>query len=451
MHVAVFIVVFGLIGSVAVWKSLAVSPNAGGGKKGGSTQTYTPMAVVYDKYQTTTNPARSCEGEDDFGDWKVAGSLNPGESYTFTSKYPLCESAIKAVTARASWDQSTLKLTTKNLAPDPYIGGLSDKSQVGKDVTAINFGNAASACLFEFVHYPDNNPVGASWSPLGPNANSTINPSFTITNVGNATAYNVSVVGTARNLWTQILNEPCHTADADHDGWNDMYELATLEVTSEASNGGLTVSKLGLNGSDYLSYTSSPTPDDETDRYPADFNDDGQVDQTDVDRLQAQLGQGNGRGLYEIRHDVTSGDPAGWYQNNNPWRRFDLNADGRVDNRDLAIEQSLVGKPIPMTSDAIAPTLEIKVPPANTTVTSGSYFTLQALATDNEFLTHVDFLVNGNLTCNATLPGYTGEVTGDYYCGWRVPKGAGKTYTISIIAYDQAGNVTSANTVVTSN
>jgi hypothetical protein len=447
----IFIIVFGLIGGAVIWKSFAASPN-GGGRHGGSVKTYTPMAVVSDNHQTTTDPARTCESEDDFLDWEVKGSLNPGESYTFQSKTPMCESGNVAYGVSSTWDQSTIKLSTKNLTSDSYEGDISSANiQVGKDIAATNVGpNEANACLFENNSFPDNNPPGSFDSPYKANDNSSINPSFTVTNVGTTTAYTIDMVGIARNGWIQNMLIPCHKADADHDGWNDLFEWGTLMTNAQSSTGGLEQNRLGLNGMNYLSYSSTSAPDNETDSYAPDFNDDGLVDQADVDRLQTQLGQGNGIGLTEIRWDCTYTAPICWAQNRALWRRFDLNADGKVDSHDMAIEQSFAGKAIPMATDTTHPTVEFRLPLASAPLPNGTGTNIQVLATDNEYLTKVAIAVNGTIKCTKEQPDSRGAATGDYTCGWTVPKGAGKTYTITATGYDQAGNTTSASVVVTS-
>jgi Tfp pilus assembly protein PilX len=116
----------------------------------------------------------------------------------------------------------------------------------------------------------------------------------------------------------------------------------------------------------------------------------------------------------------------------------------------MAIEQSFAGKAIPMATDTTLPTVEFRLPLASALLPSGTGTNIQVLATDNEYLTKVTIAVNGTIKCTKEQPDSRGAATGDYTCGYAVPKGAGKTYTITATGYDQAGNTTSASVVVTS-
>jgi hypothetical protein len=202
-----------------------------------------------------------------------------------------------------------------------------------------------------------------------------------------------------------------------------------------------------VDGVNYLSTADTPTPNDQVDVYPPDFNDDASVGPDDIALLTAYLGQGNGVPLNAIRWDVSYPDRSCWCGNNNMglWRRFDLDGDGWVDSRDLGIVQALVGKPIPMASDTLPPTVEIRSPANNSIVTAGANVTLAAFASDNEFVTTVVMVANGRTVCtisNAPMHDASSLLPQSPFaqCTWQVPRKHGATYRLQATAYDQAGN-----------
>lgn len=83
-------------------------------------------------------------------------------------------------------------------------------------------------------------------------------------------------------------------------------------------------------------------------------------------------------------------------------------------------------------ADTTAPTVSITSPSANTTVSKRSSVTIRATAADNVGVTKIEFYVNGTLLCSGTATS----------CTWNVPN-TRATYTLTVKAYDAAGNVTS--------
>src|SRR5205823_6081283 len=87
----------------------------------------------------------------------------------------------------------------------------------GRTLMAANFGNAADLCMFP----PTNNSTF-------PNAPSTYNYSFTVTNVGTATAYNVRLEGESKDNWISLFYDKCIRSHRDKDGWNDSGKRSFL-------------------------------------------------------------------------------------------------------------------------------------------------------------------------------------------------------------------------------
>ncbi len=96
-------------------------------------------------------------------------------------------------------------------------------------------------------------------------------------------------------------------------------------------------------------------------------------------------------------------------------------------------------------SDTIAPTINMSLPSAVSTVKKGFVVPMAATASDNVGVVKVEFLVNGTTICSDDLQPYTCSL-------WTVPVAPGITsYTLSSKAYDQAGNTkTSTTKTVTS-
>ncbi len=351
--------------------------------------------------ETYRLPDRSCVGEDDFIWWQASGSLAPGASYTFTPQKPSC--GLRALMAHVNWSGSQLDLSTNfPVAPNSHI-------------VAPPVGNTASVCMFPYTGIT---PPYVSYS-------------FTITNVGTSTASNILMKGEDANDWTIHFYSQCMNADADHDGWNDSIEHTMQDVGRFMS----TDYNNTLKGSQWLASHGSNIPDDEEDFYPPDFNDDNVVDQTDVNRIISYLGQGNGIGFYRLspnRDAYYMGDQAF------PWRRFDLDGDGYVTQKDVDMVQGSVGRPIPPATDIFAPTVHIQAP------TNGSIFQytsstfVDTFASDNMSITKVETYVNGTKICTQDEP--TGNNEPLYRCSWSIPRRRA-SYTIQVKAYDGAGHV----------
>lgn len=81
--------------------------------------------------------------------------------------------------------------------------------------------------------------------------------------------------------------------------------------------------------------------------------------------------------------------------------------------------------------DSIAPMTAVTFPTGGT-VGRGSNVTITATATDNVFLTKLEFYVNSNLICTDTAPPFS--------CAWTVPSAPKKPYAIQTKAYDISGN-----------
>jgi len=92
--------------------------------------------------------------------------------------------------------------------------------------------------------------------------------------------------------------------------------------------------------------------------------------------------------------------------------------------------------------DNIKPTIIITNPINGSNIPSGERITITASASDNIGIKKVEFYVNGRLKCTDQTPSYS--------CQWKVPRKAGVTYTINVVAYDTSGNQSSDQSVVTS-
>jgi len=413
MQLAGFAVLFGFVGGYALLKSFAAKPPA-------NSPTYTPMAVQYENFQDQSSPNANqqggCVGTDDFLDWNVAGSLKPEKAYTFTPTHPTCASAETPVAfSHLNWDASQLELSTTVPNKD---SDSQDPAQIGKTIAAGGYANQANACMF----FNSLSATGLAYSY-----------SFTVKNTGTQTAYNVSLKGGEHNGWVSQEYNDCARADADHDGWSDALEYSM--ETEDNVDCCVTNAYLGTN---YLRVTGTNTPNDEADFYPPDFNDDNQVNQADVDTITSYLGQGNGIGLAELTNHYST-DPTDMNHNKFAWRRYDLDGDGMVTNKDVDMVKRLVGQPIPMTTDILAPSVKIKAPSG--TVAKGAATQITTYGFDNNWLTKVEVYINGKLTYTSQSPSV------DNYW-WQVPRKGG-TYTIMSKAYDAAGNTGTDSVTIT--
>jgi hypothetical protein len=84
-------------------------------------------------------------------------------------------------------------------------------------------------------------------------------------------------------------------------------------------------------------------------------------------------------------------------------------------------------------SDVTAPSVMITFPANGATVPKKSTVTIQASASDNTGVDHVEFYVDGNLKC--------ADSSSPYSCAWSVPPPPNRTYTLQAKAYDAAGNI----------
>lgn len=391
-----------------------------------TTSSSSPLALVTEDYNfRNLSGDNSCLGEDDHLIWEAIGNLEPGESFTFTPQYPACAYHSAAITTQLSWEGSELELSSTV----PYRDfASSDIEQTGKPVVAPNVGNTAQLCMF-----PKYQEEG-------------INYSITVTNIGTDPAKNISLEGKSQNGWVRYYYNRCVNADADHDGWNDAMEqtIASLTRYIGSIDGEFQMNKLW--GPNYLrDQASTMSLNDEVDSYPADFNDDGAVDQLDLDKLLLHMGEGNGVPLELISPNPS--DAEYFYNQVHVWRRYDLNLDGFVTQADADIVASLFGYTLPLADDIIAPTASITFPADGATIAKNSYLQIKGHVWDNANITQVAYIVNGRTECSATRPAANSYgLSPFYYCGWSVPKRAG-THELEIQVQDGAGNISSSGVI----
>lgn len=82
--------------------------------------------------------------------------------------------------------------------------------------------------------------------------------------------------------------------------------------------------------------------------------------------------------------------------------------------------------------DTTPPTVAITAPLDGATVPRKAEVMIEAEASDNVGVAHVDIYVNGVLQCADGTP--------PYGCRWRVPAAPGHTYTLAAQAFDAAGH-----------
>jgi hypothetical protein len=283
-----------------------------------------------------------------------------------------------------------------------------------------------------------------------PGDGSTFNYSVTVTNVGSAAATSVKLSGQESNGYAANYGPFCNRADADGDGWNDTLEQGTIDLTAPAA--GTTQQQYDVLGADYLQARgSTTTPNDEVDSYPPDLNDDGTVNQSDVDAISGWTGQGTGVPLARVNY--TGVGPDSYQAQSGLWRRYDLNGDGLVTAADVAWVQAEVGRPVPDPVDVIAPWVAFDRSGGTSFPRRTSVF-LGANARDNRALTAVHFAINGStLTQQCTDPltemadptAIHNPATPEYECVWSTP-GKRSTVTLTVSATDAAGH-TSTDTI----
>jgi hypothetical protein len=274
-----------------------------------------PLGVIGERYYWRWDATKNCVSEDDTLDWSAAGSLAPGQSFSFTPRYPDCNDPRAVMGKVTASSGANLQLSTVVPASDRYS---ADPSQAGKPIVASMSGGVARICMF-----PD--------TSFKPNAGYTI----TVTNLGTTAVNDVTVTGKDYNDWPMFYWNECLGADADGDGWSDSYEHTMAQLVASAND---FVGK----GTNYLASCGTSQPNDEFDFWPPDFDDDGVVTQADVDLLTSHLGEGNGVPWASISPNST--DPGYFWNHVGAWNRFDLTGDGWVDSKDLAIVQGLLGQ-----------------------------------------------------------------------------------------------------------
>ncbi|NVK39848.1 MAG: hypothetical protein HWE39_01280 [Oceanospirillaceae bacterium] len=397
-----------------------------GNKQGADNSVSTPLALSRDTYQfRNLSGDNSCLGEDDHLIWEAIGDLEPGESFTFTPQYPACNYHPAAISVQLSWQGSELELSS-TVPYDDFSSSNSD--QTGMEIVAPTVGNSAQLCMF-----PNYKEEGVYYS-------------VTVTNTGDALAENIVVDGRSENDWAVFYYSRCLNADGDGDGWNDSLEhtMANLVRYVTSSDGESALNTVW--GPNYLkSHPSTSSAYDEIDSYPPDVNDDGQVDQLDIDRLSQFLGQGNGIPLSAI--SANPGDPGYLYLNTHKWRRFDLDADGYVSQADVDIVAALIGYPLPVSEDIIAPTARLLWPADGDSVTRGSLIQLKGHVWDNAAITRVDYIVDGQPVCSVSEPSPVWGTTSPFYqCWWDLPKKQGY-HDIEIRVQDGAGNLATSQRI----
>ncbi|WMC10523.1 Ig-like domain-containing protein [Oceanimonas pelagia] len=397
--------------------------------QGGGNQeqvSFEPMSIVSEHYNfRDLSGDNSCLGEDDEFTWKAIGGLKPGESFTFTPQYAACQYHPAVVSAVLSWQGGELELSSEVPAADFTSW---DASQKGKSIVAPVVGNTAQLCMFPY--YSDSNTVY----------------SITITNVGSTTATDIVLEGRSENDWPIHYFPRCINGDADNDGWNDSLEHTMASLVYPIGYIGDIFQPYILWGSNYLSAdVSTLDSGDEIDSSPADLNDDGMVDALDIAIISNHQGEGNGIPLEAISPNTS--DVEYMWNNDYPWRRYDLDGDGYVGPEDLAIVTGLEGEVLPMVKDIIAPTARVISPVEGGVVTRGSYYQIKGHVWDNAAITRVEYLVDGKTLCDVSDPvPAMGYVSPFYRCSWNVPKRSGD-HELSIRVTDGAGQITTSPVV----
>jgi Dockerin type I domain len=380
-------------------------------------------------------------GVDDFMNWTVTGQIAPGDSYTYTPKWPISwASEVPDMSASLRWTgATTLRMTSVVPMNDQVSAADPRVNHDGQTISAPLVGNSAELCMF-FV------PTSAV---------PTFNYSITVTNTGTVAATGITLSGQESNGYAANYGPFCNRADADGDGWNDSLEEGITDLTNPAV--GTATQQDEVLGVDYLQGRSTTTAvNDEVDSYPPDVNDDGIVNQADVDEISGWVGQGSGVPLAHV--DYSGIGPNRYQAQSALWRRYDLNGDGMVTAADVGWVRAEVGRPVPDPVDVLAPAVSFD----NSTGTSFARRTsvwLGAYARDNRALTGVRFAINGTpLTQQCTDPNtemanpayYHDPSTAQYQCPWTTP-GKRASVTLTITATDAAGNTSTLSVPLTVN
>jgi len=203
-----------------------------------------------------------------------------------------------------------------------------------------------------------------------------------------------------------------------------------------------------------------PTPglgnesSDQTLRFsPADFNDDGVINQADIDTVSSHLGEGDDVSIDQI--GPNQGTPGYFADEVKTWRRYDIDGDGRVTQHDIAWVKTLVGQPLPLVSDPLDPWAVLHVP-ATVPANYGGY-RVNAYAVDNDMISHVDMYatISGKqqLLCQTWgydqpigVPDTSSDLIG---CSWNTPRQSGTSVLLSAKVYDNAGHSYTTSKTVT--
>jgi hypothetical protein len=417
--------------SLAVLVGISINNNVEADKnsKGGGNKTApqpdVQLALQHESYYFRSGVEGDCLGEDDDLEWQAIGTLAPGESFSFTPRYPGCKTHAAAITVVASWDEGTLDLTS--VVPDADYASL-DAEQAGQTIDATITSNRGQLCMFPTFSADD------------------MNYTVTLYNSSNEPVTGIKLHGRHENDWAMFFYPRCLNADADGDGWNDSLEHSMANLLYPIGYINQVLQPDILWGSNYLrAAPNTPFADDEVDSFPPDLDDDGAVTVFDSAILEGHLGEGNGIPLSQI-----SPNPGEyWYwENALAFRRYDLDGDGWVTEGDLVILEAYLGNDLPVHDDPVAPTARITSHQNGAIVARGGATRLTAHAWDNKALSRVDYLVNGKQICSKTdpIPGF-GFESPLFSCWWDVPKRA-RDYTIEILAHDVDGNIGMSDVVI---
>ncbi len=277
-----------------------------------------PLGITSESYSFRWDATKACLGEDDHADWTAAGSLAPGESFTFAPRHPDCNDPRAVMVKVTAGTDAQLQVSTV-VPENDYLS--NERTQKGKTIVARTSGGVARLCMF---------PNTSFTAPAG--------YAITVTNVGSTTATSVDVSGKDYNDWPYFYWSACLGADADGDGWSDSYEhtLAQLVYPSGNFNSGALPA-----GTDYLRACGTSSANDEFDAWPVDLDDDGVVTQVDADLVAAHVGEGNG--IAWSRISPNPGIPENYWNHVGDWNRFDLDADGWVTSADVDLVKARLG------------------------------------------------------------------------------------------------------------
>lgn len=367
-------------------------------------------------------PEPGCVTEDSIASWGASGSLNPGETFSYTTPNGDCSNqrAIRVIVSSGQRDPSSSWVELSTVIP----GAVGYYGAGTKIYATTHDDSSAELCMFPSFPY-----LAFGGSPQ--------TYSFTLKNISNKTINHITITGKDNNDWTPSYVQECFRSDADNDGFSDAIEHSMWLLTNGDPS---------MSGSDYVKSCGTTAADDEYDFNPADFNDDGKVDSTDVDRITARLGEGSGVPLRSIT-DQYPDAPNGFHTQSRSWRRFDLDTDGLVTQDDVNLVKALVGRDLCATgnpvlpADTTPPGVAITAP-WFTTVPKGSsspIIAIQALAVDNVKVAKVEFYINGSLKCTDTV-----AAASTYECSWTANGKAGTKYNLQAKAYDGVGNSSSS-------